>query len=313
MIVDRVNEVNFYPLKSAHAATINGKAPVTLPVGKTGFEVNGVRDRDFVLFDAAENCFVSQRGWNAKRKLLHKMDRRLAAVCLDVQSDHVLVSSSVGQLELANTPAAGRRIRLDIFGKELPVVEQIGDASRYFSALLQREVLLVRSDREYPRILPERYRREGAYNQVAGADGCPFLLVSRTSLIAAHEQSGQAEGTAPIDRYRSNIVAAGNGLGPFGEDFIDTQTKFQIGDIGAWAVKACSRCPIPNNDQESGEIAGGGLRILRGRSGRIFTGEEGVFFGQHLVHANEGLVAVGDPIIIENISPVPNIEFRPTA
>lgn len=313
MIIDQVSAVNLYPLKSARAATVNGEVPTSLPVGRTGFEVHGVRDRDWVLFDPTDNCFVSQRGWNAKGRLRHKTDRRLATVALDIRGDHIAVSSGAGNLELPNAFESGRRLTLEIFGKQLPVVEQSGAASRYFSALLEREVMLVRSDRERPRALPERYRRDCAINQVAGADGFPFLLVSEASIAAAHEQSELPAETVPIDRYRGNIVIVGDELGAFREDYIDGQAQFHVGEIGAWVVKACSRCPVPNNDQETGEIVGGGLRVLRGRVGSIFTGEECTFFGQNLAHANEGVIAIGDPVTIEAMSPTPNITFRDAA
>ncbi len=53
--------------------------------------------------------------------------------------------------------------------------------------------------------------------------------------------------------------------------------------------------------------------MLRGRTGSIFTGEEGTFYGQNMIHAIEGIIVVGDPVIIEAMSPTPNIEFRATA
>jgi len=307
---DYVTGVNFYPLKSARAATVHGEVPTSLPVGWAGFRVEGVRDRDFVLFDPADNCFVSQRGWDASKRLRHRTDRRLATVALDVRRDHTQVSSGVGQLELSNTPVPGKRMTLDIFGKQLPVVEQGADASGYFSRLLEREVLLVRSDHNNPRFLPEHHRREGAFNQIAGADGFPFLLTSEASLAAAHERNNMAPGTVPINRYRGNIVISGEGIGPFSEDFIDGDAMFQIGDVGMWAVKACARCPIPNIDQENGEQAGGGLSVLRGRVGTNSAGNEGAFFGQNLTHANRGFIAVGSPVIIEAMRPEPNITFR---
>lgn len=117
----------------------------------------------------------------------------------------------------------------------------------------------------------------------------------------------------PINRYRGNIAITGNTLGPFGEDYIRGDVKFHVGNIGAWAVKACSRCPIPNIDQDTGMAAGGGLAVLRNRIGSIFTGEEGAFFGQNLVHANTGVIAVGDPVFVEAMSPHPNIQFRSVA
>jgi MOSC domain-containing protein len=309
VIRDRVTALNLYPLKSAHAATVNGEFPTALPVGVTGFEVNGVRDRDWVLFDPANNCFVSQRGWDADQKQRHRGDRRLATVHLDIQSDHVAVASAAGHLELPNEPIEGAHRELDIFGKKLPVVEQAKGASDYFSRLLEREVMLVRSDHERSRALPAHYQREGAFNQVAGADGFPFLLTSEASLAAAHARSGKPQGSVPIDRYRGNVVIAGDELGPFREDYIDTASPFRIGEVGAWVVKACSRCPIPNNDQESGELVGGGIGILQGRRGKIFTGEEGKFFGQNLAHANEGIIGVGDSVVIQSLSSTPNIEF----
>lgn len=309
IIRDRVVGVNIYPLKSAHAATVNGKPPTALPVGKTGFEVNGVRDRDFVLYDPNDNCFVSQRGWDLSERQRHRGDRRLATVRMDILDDHVAVVSTAGHLELPNQTAKGNRRKIEIFGKKLPVVEQDPGASRYFSKLLEREVQLLRSDREEPRILAEHNRREGAFNQVAGSDGYPFLLVSEASLAAAHENNGKPQGLVPIDRFRGSIVIAGDQLGAFGEDYLDPQAKFYVGEIGAWAIKPCARCPIPNNDQETGDLVGGGISILKDRFGRSFTGSEGKYFGENLVHANVGVIAVNDLVVIEALSETPQIEF----
>ena len=313
MITDRVTGLNIYPLKSAHAATVNGEIPTSLSVGETGFEVNGVRDRDFVLYDPAENIFVSQRGWNAEQKLRHRGDKGLASVRLDIQADHIAVASKIGSLEIANEPArSGNRMTLDIFGKGLPVVEQDVDASRYFSTLLERDVLLVRSDRDHPRVLPEKYRRSDTFNQVAGADGYPFLMTSEASLDATQEHNGIAPNSVPSSSYRGNIIIAGQELGPFGEDYIGNGNRFTVGPIGMYVVKACMRCPIPNIDQETGEFAKvGGLKVLRGRSGTLPGDQEkGVFFGQNLIHANTGVVSVGDPVAVESLVADPNIAFR---
>jgi uncharacterized protein YcbX len=43
-------------------------------------------------------------------------------------------------------------------------------------------------------------------------------------------------------------------------------------------------------------------------SGR--RGEEGSFFGQNLTHANEGVISIGDPVMIDHMAPEPNIAFR---
>jgi uncharacterized protein YcbX len=309
--IDRVSAVAFYPLKGAHSATVNGEVPQSLGVGITGFEVNGVRDRDFVLFDPVSGTFVSQRGWSGQgKKVVHPVDRQLATVTVDVRGDHLSVASAVGQLELPAIPTEGKQLTLDIFGKQLPAIDQGPDAARYFSSLFGRELRMVRSDRDNLRMLPDRYQRDGAFNQVSGADGMPFLLTSEASLAAAHEANGIAAGSVPINRYRGNITIDGTGLGAFGEDYVDGQTAFTIGDIAMYAVKACSRCPVPNVDQQTGEVGGDGLRVLRGRAGEIFTGEKGVFFGQNLTHANLGAISVGDLVVVDGLSPAPNIDFR---
>src|ERR1700730_12864145 len=93
---DTVSGVAIYPLKSAAAATVQGTTPRSLPIGKTGFEVNGVCDRDFVLFDPNTESMVSQRGWGAWPSKLVKYagDRVLSTVDIDVQNDHIFVSSN---------------------------------------------------------------------------------------------------------------------------------------------------------------------------------------------------------------------------
>jgi len=314
--IDRVSGVAFYPIKGASAATVNGHVPQSLSVGRTGFEVSGVRDRDFVLFDPAENAFVSQRGWGGMRdgkqskRVRYPGDRQLATVQLDVRGDHVAVSSSAGQFEMSTATTGGSSATIDIFGKQFPVIDQGPDAARYFSGLLGREVQLMRADRERPRTLPDRYQRDGAFNQVAGADGMPFLLTSEASLAAAREANDMDPDAVPITRYRGNIIINGDGLGPFGEDYIDGDVRFGVGGIGMWAVKACSRCPVPDIDQVSGEVAGGGLRVLRGRAGSIFTGETGVFFGQNLVHDGVGVISVGNAVTVDVMSITPNVNFR---
>ncbi len=321
MIRDKVIGVNLFPLKGGHAATVNGEQPTQLHVGRTGLEEYGVRDRDFVLFDPAENNFVSQRGYGAdRRRVKYPQDRFLAGVHVDIQPDHLAFSSIVGTIEVPTAPDANtqraRRI-VDIWGKQMPVVEQGEEANDYFSRLLGRRVLLTRSDRERPRIVPGRYQREGAFNEAAGMDGLPLSLYSQATLDYQHQVNGMEPGTVPMSRYRGGIIIAGDELGPGGEDYINPQVLFEIGEgesaVGMWVSKALSRCVVTNFDQESGEQVGQGLRVLRGRGGAIFTGETGVFFGQGVVHANEGTVIIGDPVLVHALSDTPNIEFQNAA
>jgi uncharacterized protein len=311
ILFDRVTEVSMYPIKSCAAATVGGETPRSLEVGVAGFEVGGIRDRDFVIYDPQEEAMVTQRGWNAEGYSRYPGDRALATVKTDIRSGYLAVDSQVGELIVPAciSEDTSRKRTLNIFGKELRAIEQGAEAADYFSELLKREVVLVRSDRDEPRLLPERYRREGATNQVAGADGMPFSLTSRATLDALHELEELEPGKVPMDRYRPNIVIDGTGLGAFGEDYLQ---GLSIGRVGAWAVKACSRCPIPNIDQQSGLIAGKALRLLRSRNGVIFTGETGVFFGQNLVHKYMPgqKIKANQPIAVSRLADRPNVMVR---
>lgn len=320
MVRDRVIAVNIFPLKGGHAATVDGQKPTALPVGRTGFEVHGVRDHDFFLYDPQERDFVSQRGYGADRKKVrYPQDGRLATVRLDIRPDHVAISSLLlkESVQIPTESADGPTVKVDIWGKETPAVAQHGDANRFFSRLLEREVVLMRTDRTHDRVVPQKYQRDGAFNVAAAVDGLPFSLYSQATLDYQHRANNMPTGTVPMARYRGNIVMAGTVLGPGREDYIDPRTPFLVGEgeraVKMWVSKALSRCIVVAHDQETGDVVGQGLQVLHGREGRIFTGEQGKFFGQGLVHANEGVVAVDDPVVIQAIADTPNVAFRHAA
>jgi uncharacterized protein YcbX len=219
-----------------------------------------------------------------------------------------------GATEVGNAPNHDSEpVLLSVFGNELAGVDQGNDAAGFFSRLLERDIRLLRVDRDYERWIPEEFQRPGAANQVAGADGLPFLLVSQASLDAQHKANAMDIGRIPINSYRGNIALGGYALGSFGEDYV---LKFRIGDMAAWVVNACARCPIPNIDQETGESGSGGLRVLRGRAGHIETEEmgmlRGVFFGQNMnhVYVPGQIVSKGDNVHVLEKAEVPNVQLR---
>jgi uncharacterized protein YcbX len=301
-IVDSVEEINFYPFKSGHAATLFGAPPVELTVGPTGFEEMGIRDREFILYDPNEGSIVTQRGWGAHgQKVKFPKDRKLATAHVDVESDYLSVSvKGFGMLEIDSAIESGLPAEIEIFGNALRVVRQSNESSRFFSKLLDREVELYRADREHPRYLPARYQRPGASNQVAGADGMPFLFVNQASLDRQHDVNGYERGTIPINRYRANVVVGGYAIGAFMEDYVELG---RIGKVNVEFVKPSPRCVETNDDQETGELVGGGMKVLQGRSSIIDDGSKGVHFAVNLNHefdpeATPKTIRVGDPFKI---------------
>jgi uncharacterized protein YcbX len=313
--IDQVKNISLYPIKSCQAASVNGEEPSRLEVGPTGFVVSDVRDRDFVLVETepiatGKRLFISQRGWDKSEKQAHKVDRRLASVAINITRDSLEIRSPIGCIAIAAEYDVSRsKCDVSIFGSILPqALDQGDEPAQYFSELLGRSVRLMRANRSAPRHISQSRQISGAANQTAAADACPFLLTSQTSLDASHSRNQITLGSVSIDRYRSNIVLSGAGIGPYGEDYV---RKLNIGEMSAFVVKACARCPIPNNDQSTGKQVDGGLKVLRGRSGhqRGAPHKRGVFFGQNLNHIYESgqTVAVSDQVEIIERSDFPNV------
>lgn len=319
---DVVSRINIYPIKSLRAATVEDEPPQWLDVCQTGFEAHGVADREFTIVEAdaaMAGLFVSQRGWNDRRQTVHSRDARLAAVAVDIRSDHLRVSSKrVGSIELGTLgykDVDEAEAYATIHGNKIAAYDQGEEAAAYFGKLLGREVRLLRSDRRQPRSLPEQQRRPGASNQVLAADGVPFLLTSQASMrwlinnqIIRPKEEAILESQVEIDRYRANIVVAGESLGPFREDHAE---ELQIGDMAAFVVGACSRCPVPNINQDTGQADNVSSRLLRSRAGRrvYVETDKGIFFGQNLNHVYKSnqQIAIGDAVTVMSETVRPNI------
>lgn len=315
MTVDAVSSVSLYPIKSCQAASVDGELPHTLGAGPGGLSAYGVRDREYVLAEAnplddGSLLFISQRGWGENGRLVreHKGDSQLASVQTDITKEAVTVSSVVGSLVLSNRyEHTGDTVDVRIHSSVLPrAIDQGTEPADYFSEILGRSVRLLRANRSLRRLLPKMYRRFGASNEVAGGDGFPILLTNEASLRSLHRQNGLAPGTVPMSRYRPNVVVAGDVWPAFTEDYIE---QVRIGEVRMFIMKACARCPIPNIDQATGEITGGGLTILRQRQGYTDDPKKPhVYFGQNatLELKHGATVSVNDPVTVLKASMQPN-------
>src|SRR3972149_8537368 len=57
----------------------------------------------------------------------------------------------------------------------------------------------------------------------------------------------------PMNRFRPNIVVAGDDLEAFDEDY---WRRIKIGEMFAYVVRPCKRCAIPYVDQSTGKKTG---------------------------------------------------------
>lgn len=317
--VDRVTGVHMFAIKSCHETTVEGQLPSALQVGETGFEAQGVRDREFVMVedmprDAEQSpLFVSQRGWDeAEHPVKGRHDNRLAVVETNIRAGRLeIVAPGLGSLSImAEYDGTAPKRDVRIFESILPqALDQGDEAAGLFSEVLGRPVRLVRTNRSVPRELPKEYRRTGAANKVAGADGFPFLLTNQASLDAANEASGlDPDEYVDLRQYRGTTETDGVAMGPWGEDYI---RKVKIGSTVMYLVKPSARCIITNIKQSSGEGGVKGLRVLRSHKGRLAEGKQDKpLFGQNGNHVydpeNPAWISVGDEITVLERAGEPN-------
>jgi uncharacterized protein YcbX len=168
------------------------------------------------------------------------------------------------------------------------------DAAGFFSDYLGKDTRLLRV--EQPRLVRSECRVDGASERTGFADGFPILLASADSLVTLNDH---LERPVTIDRFRPNIAI--EGAPAYDEDY---WREVQIGDLRAFVVRACARCPMPNIDQRVGELpkerpVTEALRATRQGIDPV-GGDKGEFFGQNIVHIFEPSVTVkiGDRVSV---------------
>lgn len=126
------------------------------------------------------------------------------------------------------------------------------------------------------------------------ADGFPLLIANQASLDDLNARLiAKGQSPVPMDRFRPNIVIEGE-WEAFDEDLT---ALVSIGDVRLALVKPCTRCPMPNIDQLTGERydePGHTLATYRQL-------EIGVVFGQNAIVSvpESGRLSVGDEVEIE--------------
>jgi len=270
-----VTSLNYYPIKSCAAVEADQVA-----FSELGIEY----DREWMLV-GSKGQFLSQR-----------THPELALVKTRIENGS-LIAMAPGLGELAVTlerdPDA-EVIDVNLWKKPGTGVSQGADASGYFSEYLGKDARLLRV--EQPRHIKPECRVDGASQRTGFADGFPILLTSTDSLAELNSHAGQP---IPMDRFRPSIVV--EGAPAYDEDY---WREVRIGGLRTFVVRACARCPIPNVDQQVGELPKArpvteALRATRQGIDSI-GGEKGEFFGQNIAHVFEPevIVRVGDSVSV---------------
>lgn len=259
-----VSGLFFYPLKSAA-----GISASTVMLDEFGFR----NDRRWMLVDD-QGQFLSQRRFP-----------RFCLVHVMIADDYMQVSAP-GQVTLTvNVPSSEASPRQVVVWEDTCQVADAGDtAASWFSDFLQQECRLVYFPDDVHRQVDTRFAHPGEVT--AFSDGFPILLISEASLAALNAKLATPVG---MDRFRPNLVV--RGCEPFAEDGWQT---LALGDWKLRVVKPCSRCIIPNIDQETAQRQSEPAKTLATFRRR----DNKVFFGQNVIHQGPGRLSLGDRLEI---------------
>ena len=272
----RVTALNVYPVKSC-AAT---------PLEVAELDARGIRgDREFMLVDA-------------QRRFLTQREQPRLALIVPRRTDSTLTLSAPGMPPLSLEPVDEPRYTAQIWRDSVVAADQGDRVADWLSTYLGQAVRLVRLPVDtVRRDDPDVASRPDA--QVSLADAFPVLLISEESLA---DLNTRLEQPLPMNRFRPNVVVSGAGV-PYAED---TWAEVQIGELAFSVVKACARCVTTTTNQLTAERGHEPLATLATYR-RV---ARGVLFGQNLIHAAPGRIAVGDPLRV--CRPAQPPRFLPT-
>ncbi|MDF2772119.1 MAG: uncharacterized protein K0S86_1613 [Geminicoccaceae bacterium] len=180
----------------------------------------------------------------------------------------------------------GPRRSVIVWRDACDAVDQGDDASRWLSAHLGVPCRLVRLADEWQRLVDPTYATR-ADDEVSFADAYPLLLIGEASL---EDLNRRLATPLPMNRFRPNVVVRGSG--PYAED---AWRDIVIGGVRATVVKPCARCVTTLVDQVTGTRGKEPLRTLATYRRR---GDGEVYFGQNVIHAGHGTIAVGDRVML---------------
>jgi uncharacterized protein YcbX len=229
----RIAALYVYPVKSCAGVALQ-RADLT----ETGLDL----DRAWMVVDERGE-FVTQR--ELPRMALVRPQLKHQEVILRAPGMLALHL----QIDTVEEPA-----RASLWGQQVDAYDMGKVAAQWFTDFLGRPLRLVRFDPEQRRpSKPDWTGGVEALNQFS--DGYPLLVASTASLALLNEKL-VAKGLAPVtmERFRPNIVL--EGCEPHDENRVDElRISAEAGEVRLRLVKPSPRCPIPNVDPVTAEVA----------------------------------------------------------
>lgn len=266
MVTMVVAQLFIYPIKS-----LGGIQVTSAKVFAKGLEF----DRRWMLVDA-ENKFMTQR-------LIPEMALFKTAFS-NGDKGPITITFNGDTLTLPDLNT-GAFFSAQIWDDTVDVQEVDTSVSNWFTRHLGRPCALVAFPEKNIRPVDADYAISNS-DQTSLSDGYPILLLGQSSL---DDLNSRLAVPVPVNRFRPNIVFTG-GV-PFAEDRFK---QFAIQRVAMAGVKPCARCVMTTIDQQTGEAGNEPLATL---STYRKIGNK-VLFGQNVIPLNEGIIRVGDEIIL---------------
>lgn len=262
----QVSQLYIYPVKS-----LGGIAKQTVEITGTGFK----HDRKWMLVDE-NNLFISQSTC-PQMALLQTAETEKGIKVFYKQNPQQAI---IIPLEIENE----KRINVTIFEDTCEAIEVGKEQNEWFSEILQTNCKLVYMPDDTKRLVDKRYATNEEITSFT--DGYPILMIGQSSLDNLNEK---LEEQLPMNRFRPNIVFTG------GHAYIeDEMASFEINTINFLGVKPCSRCVMTTINQQTAERGKEPLKTFA--SYRMKNNK--VYFGQNILHQQNGDISIGDEIII---------------
>lgn len=264
-----VTQLYLYPVKSLAGIPLQ-----RAQVGERGFQY----DRRWMLIDE-KNQFITQRKIGA-----------LALLDTAIDAEHLLIDHrtqpQLGTLKVPLQADGYERINVQIWDDTCEALAVSKTADEWLSQALERPVRLAYIPDGAPRqVEPERVQIP---MNVGFADAYPYLIIGESSLDDLNKRLAEP---VPMNRFRPNIVFSG--AAPYQEE---TWDDFLVGGIPFRGVKPCGRCILTTTDQNTGLRHPGGDPLKTLASYR--TQGHKVLFGMNLITLGEGLIQIGDELIV---------------
>lgn len=272
-----LSQIFVYPVKS-----LAGFQVQQWSVAKTGLRY----DRQWMLVDH-QGLFLSQRR-------LPKM----ALIKTRIADNQLWLSAAdKADIALALEPQGGEDIVVKIWNDQCLAKTVSAEADAWLSDFLQHPCRLVYHPQDRIRKVDPDYASE--QDQTAFSDGFPFLIVSEASLQAFNQAANL---NLSMPRFRPNLVIGD--CEAYAEDY---WRQISIKQINFRLPKPCSRCSVPAIDPDTAITSQAPLTALA----QLRQANNKVYFGQNALHDKQGMLAVGDEVLINLTGPSQPI-LKPT-